>query len=184
MHCTKKHFLFPNVLKEWSFQKNRTGIWSFFVVLSGKMIFLFPENMNLFLRRKMKDDLSQEIHGNMIFSRNIYIYIYCYKYDITLLQNKSKMTLSRKNTLKGDWHPRSYSRKSSSDSLNFYKDLHRRFHILLSCEKKPGNLVYWIEICLLFFNLFGWRYSTMKNLQYSVPFSPQELYWEVCLSAD
>ena len=31
-----------------------------FLVLSGKMIFLFPENMILHLRRKMKDDLSQK----------------------------------------------------------------------------------------------------------------------------
>ena len=29
-----------------------------FLVLLGKMIFLFPENMILHLRRKMKDDLS------------------------------------------------------------------------------------------------------------------------------
>ena len=42
-----------------------------FLVLSGKMIFLFPENMILHLRRKMKDDLSQKIHGNMIFSSNV-----------------------------------------------------------------------------------------------------------------
>ena len=33
------------------------------------------------------DDLSEEIHGNMIFS----VYMYkCYKYDITLLQKKSQ----------------------------------------------------------------------------------------------
>ena len=41
-----------------------------FLVLSGKMIFLFPENMVLFFRQKMKDDLSKKIHGNMIFSSN------------------------------------------------------------------------------------------------------------------
>ena len=40
-----------------------------FFVLSGKMIFLFPENMIVPLRRKMKDDLSQnKKHENMIFS--------------------------------------------------------------------------------------------------------------------
>ena len=33
-------------------------------------------------------------------------------------------------------------------------------------------------------NLFGWRYSTMNNLQYFVPFSPHELCLRVCLSAD
>ena len=31
-----------------------------FLVLSGKMIFLFPQNIILFFRRKMKDDLSQK----------------------------------------------------------------------------------------------------------------------------
>ena len=31
-----------------------------FLVLSGKMIFLFPENMILFFGRKMKDDFSQK----------------------------------------------------------------------------------------------------------------------------
>ena len=31
-----------------------------FLVLSGKMIFLFPENMILFFRHKRKDDLSQK----------------------------------------------------------------------------------------------------------------------------
>ena len=31
-----------------------------FLVLSGKMIFLFPENMILFFRRKMKDDIFQK----------------------------------------------------------------------------------------------------------------------------
>ena len=39
-------------------------------VLSGKMTFLFPETMTLFFRGKMKDDLSQKIHENMIFSSN------------------------------------------------------------------------------------------------------------------
>ena len=32
----------------------------FLVILSGKMIFPFPENMILFLRRKMKDDVSRK----------------------------------------------------------------------------------------------------------------------------
>ena len=42
-----------------------------FLVLSGKMIFLFPENLILHAGRKMKDDLSQKIHGNMIFSSDV-----------------------------------------------------------------------------------------------------------------
>ena len=31
-----------------------------FLVSSGKMIFLFPENMIIFFRQKTKDDLSQK----------------------------------------------------------------------------------------------------------------------------
>ena len=50
-----------------------------------------------------------------------------------------------KNALKGDWHARSHCRKSSDNSLYFYGDLHRRFHILLSNELKTGNLVYKVE---------------------------------------
>ena len=35
----------------------------------------------------MKDDLSQEIHRNMI----LFVFMYkCYKYDITLLQKKNQ----------------------------------------------------------------------------------------------
>ena len=43
----------------------------------------------------------------------------------------------------------------------------------------------YIELKLDFIcKLYGWRYSTMKNLQYSVSFSRQELYLEVRLSVN
>ena len=121
-----------SAFKIWSFQKKFH--WNMILfVLSGKMVFFSRKMWYFFFGRKMKDDLSQEIHGNMIFS----VYMYkCYKYDITLLQKKSKMIFSRKNTLKGDWHSRSHSRKSSNNSSYFYGDLYRRFYILISSEKK------------------------------------------------
>ena len=43
-----------------------------FLVLSGKTIFLFPKNMILFFRHKRKDDLSQKIPGNIMFSSNVW----------------------------------------------------------------------------------------------------------------
>ena len=47
-------------------------LWNMiFLVLSGKMIFLSPENMISPLRQKMKDDLSQKNTQNMIFSSNV-----------------------------------------------------------------------------------------------------------------
>ena len=47
----------------------------------------------------MKDDLSQEIHGNITLS--VYMYT-CYKCHITLLPKKSKTIFSEENTLEGD----------------------------------------------------------------------------------
>ena len=60
--------------------------------LHGNMIFLvlfiFAENMIFFFERKVKDDFSQEINVNMIFS----VYMYkCYKYDITVLPKKNQI---------------------------------------------------------------------------------------------
>ena len=41
--------------------------------------FFFFRKVYFFFGRKIEDDLSQEIHANMIFS----VYMYkCYKYDI------------------------------------------------------------------------------------------------------
>ena len=39
-----------------------------FHVSSGKMAFLYHENMVFFSKRKVKDNISQKIHGNMMFS--------------------------------------------------------------------------------------------------------------------
>ena len=59
----------------------------------------FPEDMIFSCGRKIKDDLSQKILGNAIFSVHMYK---CYKYDIALLQKKSKMIVSRKKTTEDD----------------------------------------------------------------------------------
>ena len=92
-----------NFLKRWSFQKgpHRDMI---FLVLSGKMVFFFPKTWYFFLGQEVRDELSQEIHGSMIFS----VYTNgCYKRGvIPLCQKTSKVVLSRKNTTKGDWRSR------------------------------------------------------------------------------
>ena len=57
----KPFFLFPNVPKRWSFQKKSN--WNMiFLVLSEKMIFLFPED-----RQKRKEDLSQKNAWKYVF---------------------------------------------------------------------------------------------------------------------
>ena len=61
---------------KFSFSKRREmmvfpkkSLWNLiFLVLSGNMIFLFPENMILPLDRKWKMIFLKKVHGNMIFS--------------------------------------------------------------------------------------------------------------------
>ena len=119
-----------NIIYQDAFYRNQFfTINMIFLVLSGKMFF-FPKTWYFSFGRKMKDDTSQEVHGNLIFS----VYTYrCYRYGATpLCQKKLKMIVSAKIPLKVidilDW----YSRKGSNNSLYFYGDLYSRFHILLS----------------------------------------------------
>ena len=57
---TWKYDIFFKCSEKMGFPKKSHWNIIFFVVLSGKMIFLFPENIILFPGRKMKDDLSQK----------------------------------------------------------------------------------------------------------------------------
>ena len=54
-----------------------------FPVLSGNMIFYFPENLILFFRRKMKDDLSQE---NVL--KKVLLKIMALEYDLSCISRK------------------------------------------------------------------------------------------------
>ena len=120
--------------------------YDLFCIIWKDGIFFTRKYDTFSLDGKWKMIFLKKINWNTIFSGCMYK---CYKYDITLLPKKSKTIFSRENTLKDDcilgWH----SRKSSNDSLYFYGDLHRRFHILLSSEKNPENLIYRVEIWLL-----------------------------------
>ena len=88
-----------NVLKRWSFQKgSRRGM--IFLALSRKVVF-FSWKHGIFSLdgKRERDDLSQEIDGNMIFS--------IWYVPSPHAENKSKTTLPHKNTPKKDWHSRS-----------------------------------------------------------------------------
>ena len=96
-------YLLQMFRKDGIFKKNRAGTWSSLYYL--ERWYFFPKTWYFFRGRKMRQDLSQEIHGKMIFS--VYM-CRCYKRDAMLpLPKKSNMILSRKNTPKGDWHSRS-----------------------------------------------------------------------------
>ena len=162
-----------------------------FMVLLGKMIFLFPENMILLLGQKMKDDLSKKntwkydilfkCSEKMVFSerssRNMVFLVlsgktvfFSRECDVFSLDRKWKITFHKKyaevrnflyirtsvtnltsrptakKNQKWSYPAKIHlkvieildlrSRKSSNNSLYFYGDLYRRFHILLSSEKK------------------------------------------------
>ena len=58
-HCTEKHIFFFQT--SWKDGLSKKLCWNMIsLVLSEKIIFLFPENMISYPRRKMKDDLSQK----------------------------------------------------------------------------------------------------------------------------
>ena len=88
------------LLQRWSFQKGCAGKWSFLYYLK-RWCFFSRKHDIFFLGQEVRDDCSQEIHGNMIFS--VYTYGYCRRGVTPLCQEKSKMVSSRKNTPKGDW---------------------------------------------------------------------------------
>ena len=125
----KPYFLFPSVLRRWSFKKNLTGIWSF--LYYQERGFIFPKNMILFFRHKRKDDLSQKIPGNIMFSSNViffvisgkmvfikkhmgkwyFLYIWVDVTGVTLPSwQKSKDTIAPEKYTQG-WHLRHHRKK-------------------------------------------------------------------------
>ena len=109
-------------------KKNRDGIWSFLYDLE-RWHFFSSENIFSLDEKWKMSFLKKYMEINMICSTYIYV-------------NVTNMISTGKNTLKGDW----YSRKNSNDSLYFYENLHRQYHILLCSEKKLRNLIYRVEI--------------------------------------
>ena len=81
----KIYFLFPNVLKDDLSEKIALEYDLFCIIWKNSIFFT---KIYFSFGREIKDDLSQKIHGNMISFLCMYK---CYKYDITDLQNNSKV---------------------------------------------------------------------------------------------
>ena len=116
----------------------------------------FPKTWYFFIGQKVRDDLSQEIHGNMIFS----VYTNgCYKLGAAPLgQLKSKMVSSRKNTPKGYWRSRLTSQKELQQlSVLSWRSLHA-FSCIALHRKKAGNLIYrtkvWLFLQFIWLEIF------------------------------
>ena len=139
----KPYFLFPNVLKRWSFQKIAMEYDLFCIITKDDIC--FSQKYDIFsLDGKWKMTFLKKIQENM----TLFVYLYkCYKYDISILPKKQRWSSPKKRHLKVtflaslkiwyssykmwyfcwstilidilDWH----SRKSLNDSLYFYGDL-------------------------------------------------------------
>ena len=126
-YCTAKHkpklslhgkpfFLFPEVLKRWSFQKNRAGIWSF-LYYRERSCFFFPKIWSYTLERKWKMiflkkntrkyDIFIKLSEKMVFSKSATLGhdlsciiwkdgIFFQKRDIFSLGRKREMTFLKK----------------------------------------------------------------------------------------
>ena len=173
------------------FQKKHMKIWYFLQVFWKDDLFkkttlehdlsciiwkdgiCFPGNTIVFLWTKSESWSSSRNTRGRVFS----VYT-CrrYKRSVRPLRQKNqrwppstKIRLKVIDTL--GWH----CRKGSNNSLYFYGDHYGGFHILLSSEKNQETWYIGLKFDFFLFNLFVWGYSTIKNLQCFVPFSPREL---------
>ena len=81
------------------FLKNWTVIWCF-IYHQAKRHFFFPKIWYLFYERKMKDSLSQKMHGNMMFSVCLVKMVFLFSTNMKLpFCQKCKDDLFPKNTL-------------------------------------------------------------------------------------
>ena len=187
----KPYFLFPDVLKRWSFQKNCAGIWSFLYYRERwyfyfPKIWFYPQTENerwsfskkyteiwYFLQMFWKYGLfNKDCAGTWSFLHYLERWNFFPENMVFFpwTENEGGMTLLKKYTetwyflfdmfhapLRKKNQRRSYPakihlkvidipdrhpRKSSSNFLYLHGNLYRRFNILLSSKKKPGNLIY------------------------------------------
>ena len=170
-----KPFFSPDVLKRWSFQKNCAGIWSF-LYYRKRWYFFFPKIWSYMLDGKW----------NMIFLKK-YTEIWYF------LQTFWKYDLSKKCHA-GTWSFLYYLERwyFFAENIIFFPwaDSERRSFLGntwkhdVSPSRKKQETWYIVSKFGLSLNLFAWRYSAMNNPQYFVPFSPQELCFGACLSAN
>ena len=166
----KPYFLFPDVLKRWSFQKNCAGIWSF-LYYRERPCFFFPKIRSDTLDGQWKMIfLKKKIHGNMTFSSNFLKRRSFQKgprRDMIFLVLSGKMVFFPENMILFPW--------AESERRPFSGNTWK--HDASPSEKKQETWYIGSKFGLSL-NLFGWRYSTMNNLQYFVPFSSGRVYGE------
>ena len=135
---TRKYDIFFKRSEKMVFSKRAAQGHDLSCIIWKDSIF-FPKTWYIFLGQELRDELSQEIHGKLIFS----VYTYrCYKCNVTpLCQKKSVLVLSRKNTLKGDWSFRLTSKKELQEfSVLSWRPL-KAFLCIALQRKKTRNVI-------------------------------------------
>ena len=114
-------------------QKNSTWIRSF-LYYQERRYFFSLENTIVFFRRKMKNDFSQRIHGNMIFSvysKKMYFFFLQTLYYSSI--KKAKLIFSWKKALKDKTY----------DIIEKH-DIHSRKHGISSDRRKKVPMIFCI----------------------------------------
>ena len=137
----KPHFLFPDVLKRWSFQKNCAGTWSF-LYYRERWYFLFPKIWSYTLDGKLKMIFLKKIHWNLISSSHLLRKWSFQKgpcrHMIFLVSSGKMVFFSQKHDLF------SLGRKWKTAFPRKYMETW-----YIAQQRKIGNLIYWIEAWLL-----------------------------------
>ena len=138
-------YFLQTLQKEGLFKKGRTGTWSFLCYL--ERWYFFPKNTIFFCWAGSQ---------RWSFPRNTWKYdIFCVQvwglktWCHDLLPKKSRMALSRKNAPKGSWRSRLTSWKEPQQFPVPSRRPLRAFSCIALQRKKPGDLIYSIEVWLL-----------------------------------
>ena len=137
----KPYFLFPDVLKRWSFQKNCAGTWSF-LYYRERWYFLFPKIWSYTLDGKLKMIFLKKIHWNLISSSHLLRKWSFQKgpcrHMIFLVSSGKMVFFPQKHDLF------SLGRKWKTAFPRKYMETW-----YIAQQRKIGNLIYWIEAWLL-----------------------------------
>ena len=159
----KPYFPFPDVLKRWSFQKNCAGIRSF-LYCRERWYFILPKIWSYTLNWKWK----------MIFLKNTRKYDISFKRSETMVFPKTTPPANDLSCIiwkDGIFFPENIYFPWAESERRPFSGNTWKYDALPSIKEKLET--YYIGLTFDFFlNLFGWRYSTMNNLQYFAPFSP------------
>ena len=99
----RPYFLFPNVLERWSFQKNRTGIWSFlyhqerWYSFSPKMYHSLGGKWKMiFLKKKTKKKNMEIWYIHQIFRKDGFSIKIALEFDLSYIMRKDGISFSRR----------------------------------------------------------------------------------------